>query len=72
MNLGPSETWLSYRAIDIVNVKIDKPQTLDQYWSTLVTYITVHLDNPKIAPLRIRVGKLKGGFISALQNALSA
>ena len=30
---------LSYKAIDIIDVKIDlyiSPQTLDQYWSTLV------------------------------------
>ena len=43
-NRGPSDPQpspypLSYRAIDIINVKIDlyiSTQTLDQYWSTLV------------------------------------
>ena len=36
----PSTYPLSYRAIDILDVKIDfhiSPQTLDQYWSTLVS-----------------------------------
>ena len=43
-NRGPSALYpLSYRVIDIINVKIDLyilPQTLYQYWSTLVSPVT--------------------------------
>ena len=46
-NQGPSDPQpsfypLSYRAIDIINAKIDfyiSPQTLDQYWSSLVPLV---------------------------------
>ena len=44
---------LSYRAIDIIYVKIDfyiSPQTLDQYWSTLV-YIRTFVVAPSVKVL---------------------
>ena len=46
LSVPQSSTYpLSYRAIDTIDVKIDfyiSPQTLDQYWLTLVLLVLVH------------------------------
>ena len=70
MNWGPSDPQpstcpLSYRAIDINDVKIDfyiSPQTMDQYWSTLVFEgIYLRMDYILVKIL-FTLGAILGGF----------
>ena len=77
LNRGPSDPQpstypLSYRALDIIDVKINfyiLPQALDQYWSTLV-FFSLYILFPKSAPTADsehlkELDKLLPGMISA-------